>query len=414
MRSFWRHAVVAAMLAASGGILTGALALGPALASGETVRIGPFAIVSCNSSSPCQSYENGGTGAGLQGHSAKGTGLIGTAAGAGNGVYGSAVKGSGVVGTSSSGWGVYAASKSDTGLVGVSSSGYGAQVVSNSAPALFAQSTTNDGVLGTSSSGVGVFGSSSSSYGMEAVSNSYADALYALAGPNGNGSGAAVEADGGAGAVGVYAHTVSYDALVAVSSYAPGASIQGSNFGLIASADYGTSNYPLALYNNIGDSLFYVDGTGNVFYHGSLNHFLRTRNGDVARSYVPSSTMPTVEDTGSAQLVDGIAHVRLDPAFAQAIDQGASYHVMLTPNGDTRGLYIASKGSHGFVVREVQGGHATIAFDYHIYAMALGHANERMVVVPHALAQRLGPRLRPAHLGVSGMKKQPAQPVPHR
>jgi len=258
---------------------------------------------------------------------------------------------------------------------------------------------------------------------MEAVSNSYADALYASGGPGtgdavhavgSNGGEAAVEADGGANALGVYAHAKNYDALVAYTYNGDGANIRGSQIGVIATADSGTLNYPLSLGDNLGNSLFYVDGNGNVYYHGSLNHFLRTRNGDVARSYAPSSTTPTVEDTGSAQLVDGTAHVRLDPAFAQAIDQGAPYHVMLTPNGDTRGLYVASKGSHGFVVREVQGGRATLAFDYHIYAMVLGHANERMVVVPRALAQRLGPRPRPVHLGVLGMKKPPAQPVPHR
>jgi hypothetical protein len=68
---------------------------------------------------------------------------------------------------------------------------------------------------------------------------------------------------------------------------------------------------------------------------------------------------------------------------------------MLTPDGDTKGLFVASKSPSGFVVREVQGGHATISFDYHIYATSLGQAGQRMTeltpaqsaaVMPHAPA----------------------------
>lgn len=36
-----------------------------------------------------------------------------------------------------------------------------------------------------------------------------------------------------------------------------------------------------------------------------------------------------------------MARVSLDPAFAQTIDQRMPYHVLLTPDGDTRGLLVA-------------------------------------------------------------------------
>jgi hypothetical protein len=64
------------------------------------------------------------------------------------------------------------------------------------------------------------------------------------------------------------------------------------------------------------NDLFFVDGDGNVFYHGSLNTFLPTKSGQVATSYTPRSASPSAEDTGSGLLVNGIAMVRLDPAFA--------------------------------------------------------------------------------------------------
>ena len=72
----------------------------------------------------------------------------------------------------------------------------------------------------------------------------------------------------------------------------------------------------------------------------------------------------------------------LDSTIAQTIDSGTPYQVLITPEGDTRGLYVASKTGTGFVVREVGGGRDSLSFDYHIYATALGRARERMAMVP--------------------------------
>ena len=69
---------------------------------------------------------------------------------------------------------------------------------------------------------------------------------------------------------------------------------------------------------------------------------------------------------------------------------GGTYQVMLTPDGDTRGLYVASKTATAFVVREVEGGRGSFDFDYHIYATTLGHARERMALVSGAAPA--GPR----------------------
>jgi hypothetical protein len=94
-------------------------------------------------------------------------------------------------------------------------------------------------------------------------------------------------------------------------------------------------------------------------------------------------------------LINGVAMVALDAAFAQTIDPRVPYHVMLTPDGDTRGLFVASKGPNGFVVREVQGGRGSLTFDYHIYAPALGHPNDRMAVVTRDIASSIMPKALP-------------------
>jgi hypothetical protein len=52
--------------------------------------------------------------------------------------------------------------------------------------------------------------------------------------------------------------------------------------------------------------------------------------------------------------------------------------VFLTPNGDCKGLYVASKTAGGFEVRELGGGTSNISFDYRIVAKRLGFENARM------------------------------------
>jgi hypothetical protein len=111
--------------------------------------------------------------------------------------------------------------------------------------------------------------------------------------------------------------------------------------------------------------------------------------GATVKSFGARTSSPTIEDTGSAQLVNGAAVVRLDPTFAASLDSTSAYRVFLTPDGDTRGLFVASKTPSGFVVHETQGGHATLNFDYRIVGTSFGQAGQRMAVAnlatePHA------------------------------
>ena len=80
-------------------------------------------------------------------------------------------------------------------------------------------------------------------------------------------------------------------------------------------------------------------------------------------------------------------------------------------DGDTRGLYVASKSATAFVVREVQGGRGNFGFDYHIYASEIGHAGERMTMVSgSSLAAPHAPRL---NVPVAKPLAKPLVPVRH-
>jgi len=188
-----------------------------------------------------------------------------------------------------------------------------------------------------------------------------------------------------------------YIALEAVSqgrSDSIGAFVIGDFEGVVAEAPAGTGTYPLILADQTAKVLDFTNRNGDLFVHGTINSFVRVRNGNTVVSYAATSASPTVEDTGSGQLINGTAIVSLDPTFAQSIDQRQVYHVMLTPDGDTRGLYVASKGPEGFVVREVQGGHGSLSFDYHIYAATLDHGTQRMLMMTPAQASLFVPHVK--------------------
>ena len=360
---------------------------------------------------------------GVLGISTSSTGVEGDASGTnGIGVRGSSPSGLGVLGVSTSSIAVEGVSTngggvSGSGSIGVvgldtSGTGWGVEGTSAAGDGVGGYASTGIGVLASSTGGVGIVGTSSSGFGVVATTNSssnpaiYADNVggnaidaYGEAGgtsyyahPNGGGDAAYLDASGGNG-YGVVAFTYGNPTYWGENNNGVGLDIYGSYIGVVARS----SSYPFAAYDQNANLVADIDASGNLNIHGSYGNFARVRGGGTATAFTPASTSPTIEDNGTAQLVNGVAMVSLDPTFAQTIDLSRAYQVILTPDGDTRGLFIASKGTSGFVVREVQGGHSSIAFDYHIYAPALGRANEHMSMVNGMLGPK-APALHPARI----------------
>lgn len=128
-----------------------------------------------------------------------------------------------------------------------------------------------------------------------------------------------------------------------------------------------------------------------------------TSSGSLVDTYAPQITEPSIEDFGEAQLVSGIATVRLDPHFAATIDGSAKYFVDVTPEGDCRGLFVAQRDPGSFVVRELQGGRSTIAFTYRIVAKPLGNDGARLApaTLPYGFTHHVPSPVvirRPAHV----------------
>lgn len=128
-----------------------------------------------------------------------------------------------------------------------------------------------------------------------------------------------------------------------------------------------------------GCSLFPVDSISECS-HGPLVQRQATAAGYSVNTYGAQQSQPTLEDTGRAELVNGASYVAIDPAFAVAMAHDADYIVLITPEGDNRGLYVASRSAKGFVVRETQGARDSLSFAYRIVAKPYGDTSTRLAV----------------------------------
>jgi hypothetical protein len=104
--------------------------------------------------------------------------------------------------------------------------------------------------------------------------------------------------------------------------------------------------------------------------------------GTKLRTYASEQSMRTVEDFGEAQLIDGHSFVPLEPIFASSIARDRSYLVFITAEGDSPGhLYVAGKSATGFTVRESSHGVSTLPFEYRIVAHPYGDSSQRMAAI---------------------------------
>lgn len=125
-----------------------------------------------------------------------------------------------------------------------------------------------------------------------------------------------------------------------------------------------------------------MDVSGTLDCEGTVTTVVPAASGARKVSlYAVQSPENWFEDFGSGALNNGSATIALDSTFAQTINTGTEYHVFLTPNGDSKGLYVSQKTATSFEVREQGGGHSSIAFDYRVVAKRSGYENVRLTDV---------------------------------
>jgi hypothetical protein len=110
------------------------------------------------------------------------------------------------------------------------------------------------------------------------------------------------------------------------------------------------------------------------------------------------------EDVGRAQLRQGVARVEVDPDFAAVSGLGDDYHVFLTPEGPSNGLYVTDRGSVGFEVREQGEGTSEISFSYRIMTRRADAGAGRL--------ERLDPQTEAGEPATAERVERPTAPSP--
>ena len=400
-------------------LLVGAIGVGsalhlPALAATDYARyVTPMVTATCASSTPCLVETNTSTGAGIRGVSASGNGADGQtkfkSTSSKNGVSG--VLGQDLSTSGAFDFGVMGTSTNGTGVEGISTNGNGMRAFSTNQSALFVENTgSQDGIQAIALSNDGTNSSTQNN------SSNFGRGRSGVWGHDDSADGGTLNAGvtgSSTNGTGVYATSPNYVALNA----AGGGGNSESTLDYPTLSLVGSTNtvYLLAACRNPSDnpctgshSVMYVDFVGNV---NTVSGF--TANGSVdiggqyyvngtcvagcapvkggsgrsVRRYVPTTSVPSVEDYGEAQLVNGESHVTLGSDFTNVIDRQANYLVFVTPEGDTNGLYITQKTAAGFTVRENRGGRSTVAFEYRIVAKPYGESGARLPLMERSASR---------------------------
>jgi hypothetical protein len=377
-----KFSLIERLFAVLGAVATGFVLV--TVTAGVVNMARPLLINSkCGSPSPCAAYTNTGKGPGIQGNNTN-------AAGQANGF--------GVLGTSTSTDGVHGTS-THAGSSGVAG--------------IMAGTTSNNGN--------GVYGQSSDASGKYAAlyAAGYNSATYLFQGYNfstgnnckidpnanlsctgkvsgtGNNSAYAVEGtlsgDGGSAVTGIANGTE--DGVLAQSADSTG------NFDALAAYGTNAATYLFSALNEANSTNCFIDPKANLVCSGTISGAAvgvrqRTATHRPVLAYASESATATIEDVGTARMVEGVANVRIPADFLSAINRENMYYVFLTPLGDTRGLYVSFKGSAGFQVREAERGRSSIDFDYRIVAHPFAAGNDRLPPAPAAHLPKVPPARR--------------------
>ncbi|HYV94045.1 MAG TPA: hypothetical protein VE978_19870 [Chitinophagales bacterium] len=334
---------------------------GPITLNTTTVtNAGIYSVVTSGTSGAIVGVTSGGTGSAIYGHSTvanagRFTNTINSssaivavnqaasAANVGNGLSASTGQSSGfgALGTN--------VNASGTGILGAGNGGGGFYLIAGSGGA-FTGTGYGSFHIGTAGTGVGVGG----------VGNN----LSGIVGPA-SGSGGAFNGT----ALGVYSYCTT--------------NASGNGGGYFQS---GASNYAW-IATRVVVTDYAINGTG---VKATIVKDLNNQNVNMV---CPEAPEILFEDYGAGQLVNGKAHIDLDPIFVKnvAINEKHPLRVFIQLEGDCNGVYVTNKTFSGFDVVELSGGNSNISFTYHVIANRADRKDDNGIIISYNQDNRWQP-----------------------
>lgn len=156
-----------------------------------------------------------------------------------------------------------------------------------------------------------------------------------------------------------------------------GGTFQGQTFG-VTGVSPSTSNNTWGGYfaNGTANGFAYVGGTDGsgtakkIIGGGSVSTIIKDLKGNLVSMTCPEAPEILFEDYGIGQLINGKAHIDLDPVFAKnvTINEKHPLRVFIQLEGDCNGVYVTNKTQTGFDVVELNSGQSNVKFAYHVVA----------------------------------------------
>jgi hypothetical protein len=154
---------------------------------------------------------------------------------------------------------------------------------------------------------------------------------------------------------------------------------EGLTYGVVGYADTTAGNATGGFFvNNCGAGYnayvaYYFGGTEYKIYGGgTVSTHVKDNNNTDRIMNCPEAPEILFEDYGEGQLVNGKAHIDLDPTIAKNVCISAKHplrvFIQLEDNENCKGVVVKNKSVSGFDVVELSGGVSTTPFQWHIVA----------------------------------------------
>lgn len=169
-----------------------------------------------------------------------------------------------------------------------------------------------------------------------------------------------------------------------------GGSFTGNSFGV-----YGYSQ----LNNNCAGGYFSINRTNNWVYvgarisnttykiygYGSVSTIAKNTDNSEVVMFAPESPEIFFQDFGSGKLIDGKAHIKIDPIFSNNIHVSKDHplRVFIQLEGDCNGVYVTNKTDKGFDVIELQSGKSNTEFSWTITANRVDEITDGKISSKH-------------------------------
>ncbi|GDX51500.1 hypothetical protein LBMAG27_05470 [Bacteroidota bacterium] len=162
-----------------------------------------------------------------------------------------------------------------------------------------------------------------------------------------------------------------------------GGAFAGFDFGLISrNTDFALSIDQAAIYTLDGSAfptaadevlINYWDATNvhyKIFGGGTVSTIVNDLNGNPVTLHAPESPEIYFEDFGQGVLVNGKAHIDMDPILVNtiAVNDKHPLRVFIQLEGNCNGVFVENKTTGGFDVVELNGGTSNVTFQWHVVA----------------------------------------------